>query len=145
LAAPEVTDAPKFYKTASGVKVQEVAPGRGGQAAQMGDAVLFDYVLRRSNGYFIYATVEGVSFQPRDVPVAPVYYKVGDPTLIPGLNEVLVGMEPGSKRRALIPPALGYTSQELQPQPPTFATKRQLVNHSQEPLIFEVQMLKVNP
>ena len=27
---------------------------------------------RRSNGYFIYATVEGVSFQPRDVPIGPL-------------------------------------------------------------------------
>eukprot|EP00983_Pelagomonas_calceolata_P118184 1160481-Pelagomonas_calceolata.AAC.3 len=27
--------------------------------------------LDRANGYFIYATVEGVSFQPADVPVGP--------------------------------------------------------------------------
>lgn len=27
---------------------------------------------RRANGYFIYATVEGVSFQPRDVPIGPL-------------------------------------------------------------------------
>ena len=31
-----------------------------------------EYVLRRSNGYFIYSTVEGVSFQPRDVPIGPI-------------------------------------------------------------------------
>ena len=38
--------------------------------AKPGDTVLIDYVLRRSNGYFIYATQEGVSFQPKvgDVP-----------------------------------------------------------------------------
>ena len=28
-------------------------------------------VLRRSNGYFIYSTVEGVSYQPRSVPTGP--------------------------------------------------------------------------
>lgn len=27
---------------------------------------------RRANGYFIYGTVDGVSFQPKDVPVGPV-------------------------------------------------------------------------
>ncbi len=38
-------------------------------------------------------------------------------------------MAPGSKRRALVPPELGYVGGGEQPQPPTFATKRQLENH----------------
>lgn len=53
LAAPEDDAAPKFFKTARGVKVQQLAAGSGPEA-QSGDFVLFDYVLRRSNGYFIY-------------------------------------------------------------------------------------------
>lgn len=59
-------------------------------------------------------------------------------------TQVLIGMSPGSRVRALIPPELGYTSSVLQPQPPTFATKRQLANHSREPLLFEVELLRVN-
>ena len=45
----------------------------------------------------------------------------------------------------MIPPQLGYSgpNAELQPQPPTFATKRQLLNHSNEALLFEVQLLKI--
>lgn len=114
----------RFYKTASGVKVQVLAEGNTGPTAAAGDTVLVDFVLRRSNGactevcwspchcavwctvckssntcvaaccvhdiiaaaypsllclpwpcgagYFIYATVDGVSFQPKDVPVGPV-------------------------------------------------------------------------
>jgi FKBP-type peptidyl-prolyl cis-trans isomerase len=85
-----------------------------------------------------------VSFQPRDVPVGPVSFRIGDGELIPGLEEVLVGMAPGGRRRALVPPELGYTSSALQPQPPTFATRRQLANHSRESLLFEVQLLRVN-
>ena len=46
--------------------------GAAGPAAGPGTAVLLDYVLRRANGYFIYSSVEGVSSQPRDVPVGPV-------------------------------------------------------------------------
>lgn len=53
LSAPEDDALPKFFKTNSGVKVQVLAPGSG-PAAQKGDAVLIDYVLRRANGYFIY-------------------------------------------------------------------------------------------
>lgn len=43
-----------------------------GKAAGPNDTVEVEYVLRRSNGYFIYSTVEGVSFQPRDVPIGPI-------------------------------------------------------------------------
>lgn len=53
LDAPEDPAIPKFFKTESGVKVQELAVGSGDVAAAPGDTVLFDYVLRRSNGYFI--------------------------------------------------------------------------------------------
>ena len=69
----------------------------------------------------------------------------GTGDVIPGLEEALVGMKPGAKRRAMIPPQLGYSgpNAELQPQPPTFATKRQLLNHSNEALLFEVQLLKI--
>ena len=81
--------------------------------------------------------------QPRDVPIGPVFFTLGSGALIPGLEEALVGMAPGAKRRALIPPAVGYTSDALQPQPPTFATKRQLLVHSREPLMFEIEMRKV--
>lgn len=46
LAAPVDPDAPKFVKTASGVRYQDVGTGTG-PVAQPGDSVLFDYVLRR--------------------------------------------------------------------------------------------------
>eukprot|EP00879_Flechtneria_rotunda_P002872 GHRR01003087.1.p1 GENE.GHRR01003087.1~~GHRR01003087.1.p1 ORF type:complete len:230 (+),score=78.33 GHRR01003087.1:1046-1735(+) len=142
LAAPENDSLPRFFKTVSGVKVQELSPGSG-PAAQGGDAVLIDYVLRRSNGYFIYSTIEGVSFQPKDVPIGPVKLQLGSDQVIQGLQDALIGMQQGSKRRILVPPQLGYLSTALQPQPPTFATKRQLANHSSEPLLFEIQLLRV--
>lgn len=49
LGAPEDEAAPKFFKTPSGVAVQQLAEGAGAEA-QRGDKVLVDYVLRRSNG-----------------------------------------------------------------------------------------------
>jgi FKBP-type peptidyl-prolyl cis-trans isomerase len=88
-------------------------------------------------------TVEGVSFQPRDIPVGPVSFKLGSGQLIPGLEDALIGMQQGGKRRVLVPPELGYTMEGLEPQPPTFATKRQLENHKREPLLFEIELLKV--
>lgn len=72
LAAPVDPNAPLFFKTPSGVPVQVLAEGTGGREARAGERLLVDFVVRRSNGYFIYSTVEGVSFQPRDVPTGPV-------------------------------------------------------------------------
>lgn len=63
--------------------------------------------------------------------------------MIPGLQDAVKGMKVGGKRRALVPPAQGYISSTLQPQPPTFATQRQLLNHANEPLLFELQLLNI--
>jgi hypothetical protein len=66
---PEDPDAPKFFKTPGGVKVQELARGAGAPAGP-GDTVLFDYTLRRADGYFVYvshpeAVVHGAAFDRR--------------------------------------------------------------------------------
>lgn len=64
--------------------------------------------------------------------------------MVPGLESALVGMRPGARRRALIPPEVGYLAAPgLQPAMPTFGTQRQLENHKNEPLLFEFQMLRV--
>ena len=60
----------RTYKTGSGVSIDDLYEGKGPEA-QEGSKLVLDYVLRRSNGYFIYSTVEGVSFQPKDVPIGP--------------------------------------------------------------------------
>ena len=72
----------------------------------------------------------------------------GTGDLVPGLDSALAGALPGSKRRAFVPPSAGYISKAkrgpLGPQPPTFASRRQLANHEREPLVFEVQVLRVS-
>ena len=108
--------------------------------------VSYEYtVLRRSNGYFVYSTIEGVSFQPRDLPVEPVVCVVGDGNLIEGIDTMLVGMRPGDRYRILIPPALAYANdpKKLSPQPPGYAAQRQLLVHRNEPFLFEVDIVRV--
>ena len=65
---------------------------------------------------------------------------------IPGLVEALEGMREGGKSRILVPPALGYAQgSSKEPKMPTFGTQRQVETHRQEPLLFELQLLRVIP
>lgn len=114
-----------------------------GTAAKAGEVAVFDYVLRRANGYFIYGSIDcGIGCGNGD----PAEFVLGPTgTLIQGLDELLTGMRPGEKRRALIPPSLGYTNKGLSPQPPEFGQKRQVETHAREPLVFEVKLVKTRP
>lgn len=148
LASDEDADAPKFIKSNTGVVTQDLVRGVGDRAAMPGDTVLVDYVVRRANGYFIYSTVEGLSFQPRDIPTGAVKWELKNDKLLPGLVEALTGLKRGGRRRILVPPSMGYMTTEnsnksLDPKMPTFGTGRQLDNHKNEPLVFEVEVINI--
>lgn len=83
--------------------------------------------------------MEGVSFQPSDVPVGPIFLDLKSGNVIQGLREAIAGMKKNGKRRVLVPPELGYINGDLEPQMPTFATKRQVENHKSEALLFEIE------
>lgn len=135
-----VPDQPANYqRTPLGVVYEQINDGVG-EPAKAGDVAVFQWILRRANGYFIYGTIDcGIGCGNGD----PSEYKLGpDGKLIAGLDELLTGMRPGEKRRALIPPAAGYVSKGLEPQPPEFGQKRQVEVHASEPLVFEVKLVK---
>ncbi|XP_073119996.1 peptidyl-prolyl cis-trans isomerase FKBP16-1, chloroplastic [Henckelia pumila] len=127
----------RILKLASGVRIQDVVEGQGREASE-GDLVEFNYVCRRSNGYFVHSSVDQFSGES-----SPVILPLDDKQIIKGLKEVLIGMKVGGKRRALIPPSVGYVSETLQPIPEEFGPRRSLLSHAKEPLVFEVQLLKV--
>ncbi|KAK6934639.1 FKBP-type peptidyl-prolyl cis-trans isomerase domain [Dillenia turbinata] len=113
---PEVL---RTLKLASGVRIQEIIEGEGPEAHE-GDLV---------------NTVDQFSGES-----APVILPLDENK---GLKEVLTGMKVGGKRRALIPPSVGYTNENLKPMPDEFGPRRSLLSHTNEPLVFEVQLLKV--
>ncbi|KAK1404938.1 Peptidylprolyl isomerase [Heracleum sosnowskyi] len=130
-------DVIRTRKLASGVRIQDIVEGEGPEACE-GNTVEVNYVCRRSNGYFVHSTVDQFSGES-----TPVVLPLNDNEIIEGLKEVLVGMKVGGKRRALIPPSLGYINENLEPIPDEFGPRRSLLSHASEPLIFEVQLLKV--
>ncbi|KAF6164061.1 hypothetical protein GIB67_037827 [Kingdonia uniflora] len=134
LKEPEVI---RTEKLPSGVRIQDIVEGEGPEA-QEGDLVEVNYVCRRSNGYFVHSTVDQFSGES-----TPVVLPVDEKQIIKGLKEVLIGMRVGGKRRALIPPSVGYVNENLKPIPDEFGPRRSLLSHANEPLIFELQLLKL--
>eukprot|EP00242_Pyramimonas_sp_CCMP2087_P011738 CAMPEP_0198201642 /NCGR_PEP_ID=MMETSP1445-20131203/4590_1 /TAXON_ID=36898 /ORGANISM="Pyramimonas sp., Strain CCMP2087" /LENGTH=201 /DNA_ID=CAMNT_0043872151 /DNA_START=419 /DNA_END=1024 /DNA_ORIENTATION=- len=134
--------------SASGVKYQIIKPGSG-PTAKAGDYVTFDYVLRRSNGYFVYSTTGSGSGQQEPTKFArnyqeePVTLAVGKGVIIKGVDELLLGASAGERLRALVPPEVGYVNGKLEPQPPSFGPRRELSSHSNQPLFFEIEVRKV--
>ncbi|XP_052177211.1 peptidyl-prolyl cis-trans isomerase FKBP16-1, chloroplastic isoform X5 [Diospyros lotus] len=127
----------RTQKLTSGVRIQDIVEGEGPEARE-GSLVEVNYVCRRSNGYFVHSTVDQFGGEN-----APVILPLDEKRIIKGLKEVLVGMKVGGKRRALIPPSAGYVNENLKPIPEEFGPRRSLLSHANEPLIFEVQLLKV--
>ncbi|XP_022716677.1 peptidyl-prolyl cis-trans isomerase FKBP16-4, chloroplastic isoform X4 [Durio zibethinus] len=90
---------------------QEIIEGKGPEAHD-GDCVQVNYVCRRSNGYFVHSTVDQFSGES-----SPVTLPLDENQIIKGLKDVLTGMRVGGKRRALIPPSVGYIKENLEPIP----------------------------
>ncbi|XP_021745059.1 peptidyl-prolyl cis-trans isomerase FKBP16-1, chloroplastic-like [Chenopodium quinoa] len=127
----------QYQEASQWSRVQDIVDGEG-PAAKEGDVVAFNYVCRRSNGYFVYSTVDQFTGE-----AMPVTLTLDEKQIIKGLKDVLIGMKVGGKRRALIPPSTGYVNESLKPIPEEFGPRRSLLSHANEPLIFEVQLLKI--
>lgn len=105
------------------------------------------WVLRRSNGYFVDSSEVSDS--------VPFIFTVGDPKgAIAGLDEGIRGMRAGGSRRILIPPRLAYMTGvedgKPGPVPAGFGPKRQMTRVMEtridvpgEYIFLEVKVTKV--
>jgi FKBP-type peptidyl-prolyl cis-trans isomerase len=98
----EVLPREAYNKLASGVIYADISQGNG-ETVKDGSRVNLQWVLRRSNGYFVDSSAVSDS--------VPFIFTVGDPKgAIAGLDEGIRGMKSGGTRRILIPPRLAYMS-----------------------------------
>lgn len=139
LADSETVTRPATSKTTnlpSGLQYYDVKVGDGPEATE-GKSVQFQWVLRRSNGYFVDSSGDD-----------NFIYKVGNlKKAIKGIDEGVRGMRVGGVRRLNIPPALAFTGVEAGmpgPLPTDFGPKRQILTRmDREVWYFEIKMNKV--
>lgn len=129
-----------FRTLPSGVQVTDIVVGKGPEVRD-GVSVTLQWVLRRSNGYF----VDSSATSNYD----PLIYRVGDKRkVIAGFDEGIRGMKQGGKRRIVVPPGLGYVmgagDNKPGPVPVGFGPQRQVNNRAKiEPFFFEVEVTRV--
>lgn len=102
LSAPDSNGAkePEYIKLPSGVIYADMRMGSG-ETVREGSRVNLQWVLRKSNGYFVDSSATNDS--------VPFIFTVGDQAAIAGLDEGIRGMKANGVRRILIPPSLAYT------------------------------------
>ncbi len=116
-----VVDSTKIKTTKDGLKYAIVKEGTGPKA-KAGDIVTVNYSGFLLNGKKFDSSVE------RD---APITFKLGAHTVIPGWEEGIKLMNKGAKARLIIPPSLGYGNRAMGPIP------------ANSTLIFDVQLLNI--
>ena len=125
----------------SGLKYYDEVIGDGAEAIE-GKSVQFQWVLRRSNGYFVDSSTNYGNNEP-------FIYKIGNlKKAIKGIDEGIRGMKVGGIRRLAIPPNLAYIEgledDKPGPIPSDFGPKRQILTRiDKEVWYFEIKLVKV--
>ena len=79
---------------------------------EAGDYVLFNYIGRFENGEVFDTSIEelakehGIYVEEREY--GPMWARIGVGEIIPGLDEALIGMEPGERKTVTVPPEKAY-------------------------------------
>lgn len=139
----------------SGIQYRELDEGRAdGKTASKGDTLYILYTVYRlapgayfkysSGGTPIFLWSRGYGNEGQDDVGATYRFVLGDSDAVPSaVAPALVGMREGGRRRVLVPPQLGWTSDAVGPRPATFGAGRRLENHKEEPLLFEAELTRV--
>ena len=155
-----VVDPKLFKKTASGARYADLYVGTGPEVVD-GSRVSLQWVLRRSNGYFVDSSLGALSSGPQGGTLSlggdgsaqfdPFVFTVGDGRALLGIDEGVRGMRQGGRRRLVLPIKTAYTSpveRSAGPLPSGYGPRRQIERElaKTDPynyFFFEVEATKV--
>jgi len=130
--APAVVSAPVVVPSVEGLQITELRPGPDGIAASAGDFVRVHYT-----GWLYDAAAKDGKGRKFDSSVdrhEPFLFRLGQGMVIRGWDLGVEGMRPGSRRRLIIAPQLGYGARGAAGVIPPNAT-----------LVFDVELLDFRP
>eukprot|EP00210_Caulerpa_lentillifera_P001085 g1046.t1 len=102
------------------------------------------YFKYSSGGTPVYLFSLGYGFEGKDDVDGVYQFRFGDKGSLPlAVSGSIEGMREGSRRRILVPPRLGWTDAGVNPRPDTFGGTRRLASHKNEPLLFEIEIKRI--
>jgi len=120
----------------SGARYKVLQAGTGGGAVDEGSNVdLIFSVSTLSGGYmysrgFGYEKVDGVNGKMvSDAGLDSIRVKMGERNVPVGIQDALIGMKKGERRRVELPPSVGFETSDWQPEPVTKRGKAGMVGY----------------
>ena len=150
-------DPSRFSKIPGGGQRADLKVGTGGEVSE-GSKVSLQWVLRRSNGYYVDGSVKMLSAQSGAVKVGDNFdesnnfvFTVGDGQAMPGIDQGVRGMKQGGIRRLVLPIKAAYSlplDRSGGPVPSEYGPRRQIERElqRQDPynyFYFEVEATRV--
>ncbi|KAL1499706.1 hypothetical protein AB1Y20_011901 [Prymnesium parvum] len=142
----------EFHRIPGGGQYADLRLGTGAQVSEV-STVSLQWVLRRSNGYFVDGSVKMLSAQKGAVKVADNFderdnfvFSVGDGRAIAGLDAGVRGMRQGGVRRLVLPVKQAYTlpiDKSGGPLPEGYGPRRQIERELQRNDLYNYFYLEV--
>jgi hypothetical protein len=109
-----------FSESPSGLRAADIEVGGGDTAAAGGSRVSFHVYGRLvgKNGWIFMNSQEDDE--------GPLRLTLGAGQMIPGLEEGVLGMRAGGRRRLVVPSRIGYDDREHEPKPRSFGQQQRL-------------------
>jgi len=134
----------------NGLKYKEIRPGSG-EAARLGDTVSIQFTGRclNLNGKKFISTQDAAALSTGLAISEPFTFTIGQGSVIPGLEQAVVGMSKDQYRRVVVPQNLGYdVALTLGPTPANFEERRSLESIVKNPnrdasLLFDVKLERI--
>eukprot|EP00250_Pteridium_aquilinum_P010395 c19355_g1_i1 orf=182-880(-) len=126
----------------SGVKFRELSQGSG-DAVSLGQLCSICYTIYKLNGFYLDSL--GYGKEGKNDVGDTLTFQYGGGQVPRAIELGMGGMQAGGKRRILVRPELGWISPKLLPLPTSSAAERRLNNNKRQPLLFEVELVKLRP
>jgi hypothetical protein len=143
------------------VRYKRLKPGVGSASVQDKDVVDIVYSISRSNGSYMYSqgfgfekAKDGIGGSPTDEGLDSYRVRLGSRDVPVGIEQALMGMKKGERRRVEVPPSVGFETSEWRPEPTTRRGKTQIADYQTilkgrgtnqppfpAPLIWDVEVL----